>query len=251
MLDPHYRTREGFSTLVEKDFLSFGHPFNTRCGHGEGKNEQGGDEGELSPIFLQFLDCVFQLVNQFPEYFEFSPRYLLLLSEHIYSWRFGTFLCDSEKDREIVAGIRQRTYCMWDYLDSIPELLNPLFDKAASDKAGVLLMLLPMLLRNVTLWTDRFCMYNSKAMMPCIPTSLRYPPTFVATCRSDRSLVLHTSRNVFDGMLSRALKDVEVWKERASVALKELREIKNECTSKENGGDNGLWEAPSSLKEGF
>ncbi len=89
LLDPYYRTREGFSTLVEKDFLSFGHPFHTRCGHGEGKNEQGGDEGQLSPIFIQFLDCVFQLVNQFPDYFEFNARYLLLLSEHIYSCRFG------------------------------------------------------------------------------------------------------------------------------------------------------------------
>lgn len=29
-LDPHYRTREGFSTLVEKDFMCFGHPFHTR-----------------------------------------------------------------------------------------------------------------------------------------------------------------------------------------------------------------------------
>jgi hypothetical protein len=40
-------------------------------------------------------------------------------------------------------------------------------------------------------------------------------------------------------MLSRALKDVEVWKERARVALKELREIKAiESTSKENAVDD-------------
>jgi len=140
LLDPYYRTREGFSTLVEKDFLSFGHPFHTRCGHGEGKNEQGGDKGQLSPIFIQFLDCIFQLVNQFPDYFEFNPRYLLLQSEHIYSWRFGTLLCDSEQEREVVAGIRQRTYCMWEYLDSIPDLINPVFDRATSEKAGDLLM---------------------------------------------------------------------------------------------------------------
>ena len=35
-LDPYYRTRAGFSCLVEKDFMSLGHPFHTRCGHGEG-----------------------------------------------------------------------------------------------------------------------------------------------------------------------------------------------------------------------
>jgi hypothetical protein len=40
-------------------------------------------------------------------------------------------------------------------------------------------------------------------------------------------------------MLSRALKDAEVWKERALVALKELRAIKAEiCTSKKNEGED-------------
>lgn len=228
LLDPHFRTREGFSTLVEKDFLSFGHPFHTRCGHGEGKNEQGGDEGQLSPIFLQFLDCVFQLVNQFPHYFEFNARYLLLLSEHIYSCRFGTLLCDSEREREVVAGIRQRTYCMWDYLDAIPELVNPMFDKAASEKAGVLIMPLPMLLRNVTLWTDRYCMYGSKASMPCVPPSLgrAYPPSYVANHPTEPPLALHTMRSGVEGMLSRALDDVEMWKSTALAALKEAKELK-------------------------
>ena len=235
LLDPHYRTRAGFSTLVEKDFLSFGHPFHTRCGHGEGKNEQGGDEGQLSPIFLQFVDCVFQLVNQFPDYFEFNTRYLLLLSEHIYSCRFGTLLCDSEREREVVAGVRQRTYCMWEYLASIPELVNPMFDKAASDKAGVLMMPLPMLLRNVTLWTDRYCMYSPKATMPCVPPSLThiYPPLYTAQRPTEQPLMLHTIRNGVEATLQRALNDAEMWKETALAALKEVRELKEQQGSKE------------------
>mmetsp|Transcript_14519 Transcript_14519/g.30004 ORF Transcript_14519/g.30004 Transcript_14519/m.30004 type:complete len:435 (+) Transcript_14519:2241-3545(+) len=222
LLDPHYRTREGFSTLVEKDFLSFGHPFHTRCGHGEGKNEQGGDEGQLSPIFIQFLDCIFQLVNQFPDYFEFNARYLLLLSEHIYSCRFGTLLCDSEREREVVAGIRQRTYCMWEYLDSIPDLINPVFDRATSEKAGVLLMPLPMLLRNVTLWVDRFCMYGAKASIPCTLHGLQYPPQYFLRNHS----ILHTVGCGAESVLRRALEVAEMWRGTALNALKEVEELR-------------------------
>jgi hypothetical protein len=78
---------------VEKDFISFGHPLLMRCGH------VGDKDDEVSPIFLQFLDCVFQLVRQFPHYFEFSPRYVLTIADHIYSCRFGTFLMNCDADR--------------------------------------------------------------------------------------------------------------------------------------------------------
>ena len=174
LLDGYYRTKEGFSVLIEKDFMAFGHPFHTRCGHGMGKGERGGvaagqvggggDEGQLSPIFIQFLDCCFQLVNQYPEYFEFNAEYLLVLSEHVYSCRFGTLLCDTERERELVAGIRQRTHCLWEYLDSRDDLTNPGYYKEADS----LMMPLPTLLRNVTLWVDRHCMYGPKPTVRCL-----------------------------------------------------------------------------------
>ena len=241
LLDPHYRTREGFSALVEKDFLSFGHPFHKRCGHGEGKNEQGGDEGQLSPIFLQFLDCVFQLVNQFPDYFEFNTRYILLLSEHIYSCRFGTLLCDSEREREVVAAIRQRTYCMWEYLDSTPDLINPMFDKAVSKKAGVLLMPLPMLLRNVTLWVDRFCMYGGKASIPCVSHGLHpYQPQYIANNNMEQASVIYTVRAGAEGILRRALEDAEMWRGTALSALKEVEELRKKVPKEENGKEGEI-----------
>eukprot|EP00339_Tiarina_fusa_P009074 CAMPEP_0117083900 /NCGR_PEP_ID=MMETSP0472-20121206/59067_1 /TAXON_ID=693140 ORGANISM="Tiarina fusus, Strain LIS" /NCGR_SAMPLE_ID=MMETSP0472 /ASSEMBLY_ACC=CAM_ASM_000603 /LENGTH=823 /DNA_ID=CAMNT_0004812705 /DNA_START=85 /DNA_END=2557 /DNA_ORIENTATION=- len=163
-LDPFYRTKYGFSVLVEKDFMSFGHPFHLRCAHGEGRNDKSSqsqtstDEGQISPIFLQFLDCVYQIVHLYPECFEFNASYLLELSFHIYSCRFGNMLCDTEREREVLAGIRQRTYSIWDYLDQNKELDNQGYQECE----GALLMPLPTLLRGVSLWQERHCSFSPK-----------------------------------------------------------------------------------------
>jgi myotubularin-related protein 1/2 len=164
LLDPYYRTRHGFGVLVEKDFMSFGHPFHLRSGHGEGRNDaksntqSSSDEGQISPIFLQFVDCVYQIVQLYPNAFEFNTTYLLELSFHIYSCRFGNMLCDTEREREINAQIRQRTFSLWDYLDSKSEFVNPDY----VSRPGVILMPLPTLLRNVKLWEERHCCFGPK-----------------------------------------------------------------------------------------
>lgn len=207
LLDPYYRTLEGFIVLVEKDWLSFGHMFRHRSGFlshekwftienerierktdGQGGNpfenalrgarglfnrqnesneslsqapeQSNGTENvtdvadtaspkptktgaaeehrvtkpnELSPVFHQFLDCVYQLYYQHPTRFEFSERFLRRLLYHLYSCQYGTFLFDNEKER-MESNAQARTRSVWDYfLCRKQEFLNPNYDPEIDD----------------------------------------------------------------------------------------------------------------------
>lgn len=97
MLDPYYRTFDGFKVLVEKEWVSFGHAFQMRCAHSQDKATRA--EDQVSQVMIQFLDCVWQVHRQCPQYFEFNSRYILTVADHIYSGRFGTFLFSSDYER--------------------------------------------------------------------------------------------------------------------------------------------------------
>nr|XP_018911014.1 PREDICTED: myotubularin-related protein 3 isoform X2 [Bemisia tabaci] len=118
LLDPYYRTIEGFQVLVEREWLEFGHKFADRCG-------QGDDQNDRCPVFLQWLDCLHNLLLQFPCAFEFSKSYLVKLAQHSYSNLFGTFLCNSNMERTNL-GIQQRTFSVWKFLQS-PQFRNILY----------------------------------------------------------------------------------------------------------------------------
>ncbi|KAI9910625.1 hypothetical protein PsorP6_010080 [Peronosclerospora sorghi] len=60
LLDPYYRTRIGFQQLIEKEWCSFGHKFRDRTAHGASNHSN-----EYSPIFLQWVDCVWQVVVRY------------------------------------------------------------------------------------------------------------------------------------------------------------------------------------------
>ena len=61
----------GFLTLLQKEWVDFGHKFDERCGH---TDESASDQ--RSPVFLLFIDCCFQLLQQFPSAFEFNQDFI-------------------------------------------------------------------------------------------------------------------------------------------------------------------------------
>ncbi|KAL3312544.1 Myotubularin- protein 6 [Cichlidogyrus casuarinus] len=94
ILDPFYRTFEGFQALIEKDWILFGHKFIERCGL-----LTSGDPKETSPIFMQFLECIHHLISVFPTKFQFDETLLLFLHDHVYSSNYGTFVSFNEMSR--------------------------------------------------------------------------------------------------------------------------------------------------------
>ncbi|KAK9061317.1 hypothetical protein SSX86_018497 [Deinandra increscens subsp. villosa] len=156
LLDPYYRTINGFQALVEKDWLAFGHPFSDRAGmpsfsgsgsiplelsrHSSSPNITSSlstpsspssirplstsqapassntqPSNNYSPIFLQWVDCVSQLLRMYPFAFEFSSVFLVDFLDCVLSCRFGNFLCNSENER-VKAGVFEASACLWMHL---------------------------------------------------------------------------------------------------------------------------------------
>lgn len=189
MLDPFYRTIDGFIILVEKEWMSFGHNFRLRNGplnsedwfttqkdayagstvqpgeHDDRNdalqsvitgamswfNRENAEDVDLaetatedterevtvpkmtSPVFHQFLDCVYQLIRQNGSRFEYNERFLRRLLYHLYSCQYGTFLYNSEKQRRD-ARVAERTSSVWDYfLCRKGEFTNPEYDPIVDD----------------------------------------------------------------------------------------------------------------------
>ncbi|XP_022100845.1 myotubularin-related protein 10-A-like isoform X3 [Acanthaster planci] len=93
ILDPYCRTQLGFQSLIQREWVIAGHPFLERCGH------LTPNDGEEAPTFLLFLDCVNQMMQQFPSAFEFTDTYLITIWDSTFAGIFGTFLFNGERQR--------------------------------------------------------------------------------------------------------------------------------------------------------
>ncbi|KAJ2742978.1 phosphatidylinositol-3-phosphatase ymr1 [Coemansia sp. BCRC 34301] len=70
---------------------------------------------ETSPVFQQFLECVYQVWVQHPTMFEFNEEFLLDLFYHLHSAQFGTFLGNNMRER-VAADYAKHTASVWTWI---------------------------------------------------------------------------------------------------------------------------------------
>ena len=154
MLDPFYRTLKGFFVLVEKDWCGFGHKFHDRLGTGYNPSKGGKEGDEVSPVFIQWLEVVWQLIQQFPSSFEYNEILLLFVADSLYSCISGTFLGNSELERKMKLECEHSTYSLWTLvMTERPIFINKQYE-------AVLQPLWPDA-RRVRLWERFHCRYSA------------------------------------------------------------------------------------------
>lgn len=121
LLDPYCRSFDGFIDLIFREWILGGHPFRERQLINSGKDKLG------SPVFLLFLDCIWQLMRQFPIVFEFGEDFLHILHEHTQASEYGTFICNSQKEFNKYT-VYSKTESFWKYVMSERDsFINPIY----------------------------------------------------------------------------------------------------------------------------
>lgn len=160
ILDPYYRTIKGFEVLIEKEWLSFGHKFQSRIGHGD----ENYADGQRSPVFIQFIDCVWQITRQYPTAMEFNEHFLLTILDELYNCRFGTFLFNSEQERATNL-LQDKTVSLWSWINlSVDSFKNPKYDRR--DIRNFILR--PVASKfYLNLWDKYYCKWNESHEKVC------------------------------------------------------------------------------------
>lgn len=98
---------------------------------------------EQSPLLLLFLDCTWQLLQQFPEEFEFSETFLTTIWDAVFQPIFDTFQFNSERDRQ-AARINEQLILrpVWDWGEQFSDkdillFANPFYKKPSNDRSDV------------------------------------------------------------------------------------------------------------------
>jgi hypothetical protein len=153
-LDPYFRTVNGFIVLIEKEWLSFGHQFALR----NGIYTKEPSEDQRAPIFLQFLDCVHQLIIQFPNAFEYNLEFIQFIALNYNTNLYGTFMYNCESER-VEKQAKEKTLSIWTDLinHNLNVYINPFYTE---DKATHHVLKPNCLTYKLRFWEEYFLKWN-------------------------------------------------------------------------------------------
>ncbi|KAG7384204.1 SET-binding factor 2 [Phytophthora pseudosyringae] len=152
LLDPYYRTVRGLLCLIEKEWCSFGHLFRHRYGHGEGPCQQ--ELEEQSPVFIQWLDALWQIWRQQPWAFEFNEALLSALYEHIFSGLYGSFLYNNERQRKQEEANAPTRSLWFVLLEQMEKYMNVEYDSAKNFNSIGLVLPFSSEENDLVMWTN-------------------------------------------------------------------------------------------------
>lgn len=116
-------------------------------------------EDQSSCIFLQWLDCVHQLLYQFPNAFEFNIDFLVYIASHYNTCLFGTFLFNCEREREYFKA-KSDTVSIWSYTcksENNKRFSNPFYNNSQTDLENVSWSII-----NMRIWDEFYLKYNKE-----------------------------------------------------------------------------------------
>ena len=203
ILDPYYRTIEGFAVLIEKEWVSFGHKFAERNGC---ENSDKKKEKERSPIFIQFLHAVHQITMQYPTAFEFNNHFLLFLCQEIYSNKYGTFLFNNEKEKFNYNATNSMISIWTDIFYNKNKYLNDLYQpiNGSINVKGEL--------KYLNIWNDFFFKYD-KVGMAYLNKAIMDKEEYISKIQEEKNKSILELLNVIkDNGLENLIQDNKIYK---------------------------------------
>ena len=205
LLDKYYRTLDGFICLIEKDWISFGHQFRYRSGFYSPvdcpPNVSG--ENQFSPIFLQWLDSVYQLMSQNYTKFEFNFNLILFLAEEVFTGKYGTFLFNNDKEREEFDE-NNKTISIWSYIkQNQSKFINHIYKEDNLNRS------LTMNFKQIRLWRDYFYKFEKGNNEYCLEDYDKKLKVCETTINKDKEIIEKLSKIIADKCSSQEIEGLD------------------------------------------
>ena len=205
LLDKYYRTLDGFICLIEKDWISFGHQFRYRSGfYSPVDSPKASGENQFSPIFLQWLDSVYQLMSQNYTKFQFNFNLILFLAEEVFTGRFGTFLFNNDKEREEFDE-NNKTISIWSYIkQNESKFINHIYKEDDYNRG------LTINFKQIRLWRDYFYKFEKGNNEYCLEDYDKKLKACETTINKDKEIIEKLSKIIAEKCSSQEIEGFDL-----------------------------------------